>query len=208
MSVYEILSLVIGSINIVSLIFLVIQIGQAKKQKKDAHEELRRIKTVEVVYNWNSNLKKETRLAEKVVESLDSKKCAALYENNPFDVPQDIHDMICQMCSKDEITCKQCMVNPTGNYTVSGLPLTELRGNVTSYLNNLEIVAMAWRQGVVDKEEIELQFAYLYDPSKKSALSEYRKVAGGGNSYPDLALLYEKIKNNKTPIVSEKEKQN
>ncbi len=207
MSVYEFLSLVLGFANVVSLIFLAVQIRLTKKQKEDSHEELRRIKTVEIVNNWNDSLKKETRLAEKIVESLDKQKCIDLYDSRAFQVPEKTHNMICQMCSRYKTDCEDCKPDKNGNYTVDGLQLTELRGNVTSYLNSLEIVAMAWQQGIVDREEIELQFSYLYNPSKKSALSYYRQVAGGGNSYPELNQFYQKIKANNTKKSSKKSEQ-
>ena len=65
MTEYEIVSLIISGLGLISLILVIIQITISIRQSKKQHEELRRVKTVEVLYNWNNGLKKETRLAEK-----------------------------------------------------------------------------------------------------------------------------------------------
>ncbi len=210
MTLYEGISLIISGINTISIFFLIAQLYQAKKQteemtnqtqqayaqEKEMHEEQRRIKTVEVLNNWNNGIKKEVRLAEKIVGKLNQDQCTKLYDYVPFEVSKEIHDNLCQMCSKRGHKCSKCKPNRNGQYLISGTQLTELRGNVINYLNNLEIVAVAWKQAIVDKEELELQFAFLHVPGKKSALSIFREVAGGGNSYPALNDFYKQIEIN------------
>ena len=45
-------------------------------------------------------------------------------------------------------------------------------------------------KGIVDKKVIEMQYSFLYKPEKnKNALSNYREIAGGGNSYPAIIFL-------------------
>ncbi len=244
MSDYEIASVILASINTVSIFLLIAQTFISTKQSKqireqtqnmseqtqkmseqtelmnqqnkltlehakELHEEQRRIKTVEVLWNWDKGLRKETRLAEMIVEGLNEKDCMKLYEFKSFRVNKSTHNMFCQMCP-DYQECKdnkKCKPNKQGKYLISGHHLNELRRNVTSYLNNLEIVSVAWQQEIVDTEMIEAQFAFLYNEGKKSALSKYRKIAGNGNSYPTLNDFYEKIKSNNTIDLPKKHKQ-
>jgi hypothetical protein len=220
MSGYEILSLIIQGIGLLSLFLLVRQIREAKETTEEArkatetaqqaqrehNEELRRVKTIEVLANWNNSLKKESRLAEKIVETFDKEQCKQLYDYNSFSVNEKAHNMICQMCSKRNTEgCKDCKKNDNGSYEIDGIVLTELRGNVTNYLNNLEIVALAWKQAIVDKDAIVTQFSFLHTPGVKSALANYRDVAGGGNSFPALADFYEEIKKRSTTRLKNKD---
>lgn len=208
MSIYEIFSIIISFLGLASIVFLAIQVYLTKKHSKDMHEEQRRIQTMNVLRNWSKSLKKETRIAEKVVEKLSIEECKKLYNYTPFEVSSEIKKMMCQMCSSYKHDCENCKVeNKEDTYIIGGLQLTELRGNVTNYLNNLEVVAISWQQWIVDKEVLESQFAYLYTPGTKSALENYRKVAGNGKSYPALELFYEKIKKNNSPRVKEKDEQ-
>lgn len=212
MSKYELLSLIIGGLNFISLLFVFIQIRISINHSKKNHEEQRRIKTVDILNNWNHGLKRETRLAEKIVEELTQKQCKDLYNYIPFSVSEEIHSMICKICSRNQQDysqnkqeCKECMPDKNGNYLIDGLKLIELRTNVTSYLNNLEIVAVAWQQAIIDRKIIEEQFSFLYNPGNKSALETYRNVAGGGNSYKVLTEFYNQIKANNQPNIVKKD---
>ena len=216
MSQYETISITLQIIGLISLVLVVIQIMLERKHQKGLHEEQRRIQTIDVISNWNNALKHETRLSEKIVEQLDKKQCKSLYDYVPFYVDESIHKMICQMCSERSESCKDCETgkqcvactkNKKGEYLVSGIQLTELRGYVTTYLNNLEIVALSWQQAIVDEETILKQFSYLYTPGTKSALETYRSIAGNGNSYPALAAFYQKIAQSNTVTVQRKEEQ-
>lgn len=203
MSAYETISLIVSGLGLIvsllglfSLIIAIKQIKLSVKQAKEHHEEQRRIKTIEILHNWNNGLKKESRLAEKIVEKLDKDQCLKLYEYTPFTVSEDTHKMICQMCSRYQPSCTSCKANGRNEYLVDGLQLIELRGNVTNYLNNLEIVALAWQQAIVDCDAVEKQFTFLHNPGKKSALHTYRTIAGGGNSYPVTDAFYKQIMEN------------
>ena len=120
-----------------------------------------------------------------------------------------MHRMLCQMCSQNDgkTNCDRCQPDSRGMYLVEGYRLNELRGNVTKYLNNLEIMALAWQQAIVDRDAIEEQFSFLHNPGKKSALDNYRKIAGGGKSYPMTSEFYEQIKQNYSKRVKRKEEQ-
>lgn len=192
MSTYEVISLVLSGLGLASVVFLAVQILLTKKHTKEMHDEQRRIQTVNVIDLWCNAVDKETRIAEKVVEELTEDNCKKLYDYMPFQVSVNMQRNICQMCSLDKNNCNRCSES-NGYILIEGTPLVELRGLVTNYLNRLEIVAIAWQQGIVDREIIELQFGFLHNPGTKSALKNYRTIAGGGNSYPALRELYDAI---------------
>lgn len=213
MSIYEWFSLIIDLLSLLSLFFLAVQVllsvkhgKEAEKRAQEMHEEQRRVQTLGVLNNWSRSIKKETRLSEMIVEELDLKQCKQLYTYTSFNVDEKIYNNICQMCSRYKPNCTEC--SKTNNtFTVSGPQLTELRGHVTNYLNSLETVAIAWQQGIVDKKMVETQFAYLYNPGSKTALENYRKVAGNGKSFPVLAEFYNEIKKNNEINVKQKKEQ-
>lgn len=202
-------SLGVQILGVLSIIAVWIQLHQTEKIEKEHHEEQRRIRTVEVIRNWSANLKKETRLAEKIVENFDARQCKKLYNHIPFTVEDvEVYKDICQLCREKpnkQTVCKKCMTN--GKFKVENEQLIELRAQVTNYLNNLEIVALAWQQAVVDTDEIVRQFLFLDTPGTKSALATYRAIAGGGKSYPLTEKFYQEIVKQNKPIVTLKEKQ-
>lgn len=216
MSVYEIVSCLFSIINLISIVLMYFQLKALKvqeeahnKQEKEHHEEVRRENTVRIITEWNNSLKKESRLAEKIVEKLDRDQCIALYNYRDLTVDENSFRSICQLCSELSDNCQKCQCTGTNNqYHIHNIPETELRGYVTSYLNSLEIVALSWQQGIVDRAMLEQQFSYLYDNTRsKSALETYRSIAGNGNSYPVLNSFYNKIKQNASTTVKNKNTQ-
>lgn len=214
MSYYEIISCLFSIVNLISIVLMYFQLKALKvqeeahnKQEKEHHEEVRRENTVKIITEWNNSLKKESRLAEKIVEKMDKEQCRALYNYRDLTVDENAFHSICQLCSELSDSCQKCQcIN--NKYLIHNIPETELRGYVTSYLNSLEIVAISWQQGIVDREMLEKQFSYLYDNNQsKSALETYRSIAGNGNSYPVLNSFYNQIKQNASKTVQNKNPQ-
>lgn len=59
----------------------------------------------------------------------------------------------------------------------------------------LESVMTAWNLNIVDCEEIEEQFQYLYNPQKGwNALEAFREAAGGSNAYPNFEKFIKEMK--------------
>lgn len=214
LSMYEIISCVTGIVSCVisgvglcSLFLLFKQIKMVKKQNDEHYESIRRENTIKIITEWNNSLKKESRLAEKTVSQFSQEQCVRLYNYNNLCVNHTQFRSICQLCSEDSTTCTKCKKQNKG-YALDKLPETELRGYVVSYLNNLEIVAIAWQQAIVDRKMLEQQFSFLYDETKnKSALETFRKIAGNGRAYPVLKLFYEQIKTNATVDIDKKQAQ-
>jgi hypothetical protein len=166
----------------------VLQLLLEKKVEKKQHEEMRRIKTVEVMEHWSNSLKRETSFAEKIVEGFTDAQCRDLYFKKPIELDIEKGRDLCQICTeckdaKDK--CEQCI---SGNkFKLTGAPLAEFRWYVIGYLNMLESVMTAWKLKIVDTDEIENQFQYLYNPEQGwNALEPFRKAAGGEDAYPNI----------------------
>lgn len=187
--------IICSAITALSTIFIALQFYQMKKAEKKSHEEMRRIKTVEVMQNWSNSLKKETSFAEKIVKSFSEEQCRALYFGEGIKIDIDKGEKICQICPESSENCKKCKNNK--KFKLEGVQLSEFRWYVITYLNMLENVMTAWSLKIVDTDEIEQQFQYLYNPEKGwNALEAFRKAAGGKKSYPNIekfvSLLKEK----------------
>lgn len=200
MTLYEILSIILSSVSLVSVVILAIQVIVNRKHSDDIHDENRRINTIRAIDTWCASVNQETRLSEKIVQNLPAKECKHLYESESIHVDKLTLKMICKLCPSCpkglKNRCKACKLDKRiGLYTVN-VPIAELRTNVTTYLNSLEIVAIAWQESIVDREILEQQFSYLDTPGSKTALENYRSVANDGKSYPALNAFYNKIKQN------------
>ncbi len=162
------------------------------------HEEQRRQKTVDIMLEWNKSLKKETSYAEKIVEGLNKEQCRCLFEQKPFTVDKETKIKFCRICPDyDSEGCKKCSELTGDKYTIDGKQLSELRWHIITYLNMLETVLVAWKQGVVDRAIIEHEFAYLYNQSKGwDVLSGFRDAAGGKTNYPVIYEFCEKLNKN------------
>lgn len=198
----ENLETVCSVITALSTIFIAIQLFQTARAEKKHHEEMRRIKTVEVMENWSTSLKKETSFAEKIVEEFNEEQCRCLYFKEEFELDCKKGRDICQICKETagdhlQKPCNKCI---TGNkFKLAGAQLSEFRWYVVGYLNMLESVMTAWNLNIVDREEIEDQFQYLYNPERGwNALEAFRKAAGGSKAYPNIENFIQEMKNRRS----------
>lgn len=200
----ENLQIVSSVITAISTIFIAIQLFQNANAEKKHHEEMRRIKTVEVMENWSTSLKKETSFAEKIVEGFTEEQCRCLYLKEEFELDCKKGRDICQICKEtvhDDLKaqCNKCI---DGNkFKLAGAQLSEFRWYVVGYLNMLESVMTAWNLNIVDRKEIEDQFQYLYNPEKGwNALKAFRVAAGGSNAYPNIERFIQEMEERRKKI--------
>lgn len=188
-----IFQIICSVITALSTIFIALQFYQMKKAEEKNHEEMRRIKTIEVMQNWSSSLKKETSFAEKIVEGFSEEQCRALYFGEEIKIEDKKGENICQICPENSSGCSKCK---KGNkFKLNGVQLSEFRWYVITYLNMLENVMTAWNLKIVDTDEIEQQFQYLYNPEKGwNALEAFRKAAGGNKAYPNIDRFIKLLK--------------
>ena len=194
-------------ITALSTVFIALQLLLTERANKKHHEEMRRIKTVEIMENWSKSLQKETSFAERIVEGFTPEQCRALYFKEPFQLDVNKGKDICQICtetecdrSKDE--CKHCIQGD--KFKLEGAQLSEFRWYVIGYLNMLESVMTAWKLNIVDRDEIENQFQYLYNPERGwNALKPFREAAGGAEAYPNIEEFMNKLSENRTKVSRE-----
>ena len=210
MTVYEIISTVISVFALIASIVSATSICFLYKQVKidaenyDANrEENIREKTVDVIHTWTSELRKESRLVEDLIRELDESKCRKIYNFNPFCVDKTTYKKILQICFLDnyekinEDYIKDAY-KKENLYEVNGFILSELRWQITYYLNSLEVVAISWQQGLVDRNVLIDQFSFLVSNGRNS-MEKYRKIAGNGNSYPAIEAFCKEIKKQMSP---------
>lgn len=206
MTLYEIATVVIGVISLIISIISTISILLLYKQHKlevknynATREENIREKTVSVIHTWSSELKKQYRLVEDLICMLNETECEKIYSFTKFDVDKAKFKKILQICfldNSDRIDEEYIKKSKKENnqYEVNEFTLIELRWYITSYLNSLEVVAISWQQGLVDRNVLIEQFSFLVT-NGRNAMEKYRKIAGNGNSYPALEAFCKDITN-------------
>lgn len=210
MNTYEIIMIAVNIYSSLSLLLLVVQLIVSKQDTRARHDEKRREKTVDYMVKWSESLSWETAYALKVVETFNHQQCMSLYNNIPFEVDYHTKENLCPICSRYlKDTCNKCMGKSTDNqsgensdkeklYTIDAIQCAEIRWYVIKYLNHLEALLISWKEGIVDREIIEEQFCYLYDPSSgRDTLQSFRNIAGDGKSYPTIEEFCLELRNNR-----------
>ena len=175
MSTYETISIVISFVGLLSLIGLIFQLCLSRKQKKDGHDEIRRSKTVDVLFAWSNFQNKATFYAVKIVESFNLEQCISLVKTEPFEVNEKIRIQLCHLCDlafnkfNTDTVCKNCE-----RAIVEGPILYELRWQAVRYLNILESIILARSLGIVDKNTIREEFEGLCSAQNQKALEIFR----------------------------------
>ncbi len=223
MTKYEIIDILIAGYSSMSLVLLVIQLIISAKNTRSHHDEKRREKTVDYMIKWSESLSWETSYAIKIVETFNHHQCISLYKNIPFEVDYKTKESLCPICSRYlKNTCKDCLgrkkqIKPVKNthlkfkksstsikrnqskeklYIIDVTQCAEIRWYVIKYLNHLEALLISWKEGIVDREIIEEQFYYLYNPtSGRDTLQSFRNVAGDGKSYPTIEEFCLELRN-------------
>ena len=197
------------------------------KQKTDAHDEVRRTQTVNVMWTYLQSHTLHTTSSVKIVEEFSEEECRNLNEMNTLILEKTKKDMICKICQYADI-CSNCNEEDeneegkkeegkngctlmqervsknkkikTQEYSISPRVVVWLRWNIISYLNTLETVMIAKDKSIVDPETIEEQFQFLFERKHKHiehVLQNYLKIVGWG-AYPHLMLFLQSKSKNKT----------
>ena len=188
-SAYEWIVAICAIIGCFSVFAAFITICLGYKKEKDHYDSYRRLNTINFMNDWNHHLQDKVQKAEKIVRTLTDAQCRKLYKLEPVELDLNTFKNVCQMCSRNNGSCKDCIVPKKGGapekYIIQGTPVSELRGYTISYLNNLEILMLAWKLDIVEQDAISKQFKCLYNPSNdRNALKRFRDVAGDGLAYP------------------------
>jgi hypothetical protein len=210
MTAAEIWNIVVGAVTAFASLFIILELVQMKKQTKinfmqlqqmqeqtklDA-DKLKREKTVDVMIEWAKSLEKETSFAEKIVKNFSKEQCKSLYNFQDFEVTgKELCEKLCIICpDKDNVRCLKCKQNLelSNKITIEGYHIFILRWLIIKYLNSLEVIMIAWQQGIVDSDIIEQEFAFLVNDGE-GELKNFRQIAGGGASYPIIETFCDKL---------------
>jgi len=187
---------IIGSIAVIGVF---VQIWLTKKQLKTDHERSRREKSVELLIEWSKNLKEDTSLARKIVETLDDEECRNLYNQEDVKVSEKYSDSLRKILSIEKLEAKDGIV------LLSGDKVSKLRWHVMTYLNMLESILVAWQYSIVDRQIIEHQFSYLFSPEQgHEALKKFRVATGGEKSFPAIEIFTNHLEEKRRSILKEK----
>jgi len=204
MELYEVLVLLFAGISAIGDILIVVSLLQMKQQKKDAHAEARRSKTIEVLSTFNQTLSRYATAAGRVVEEFTLDQCKCLNNMETLILEKQKMEQICKICEfaaecsgNGGEKSKQPYCNPIAttkratdgtvvneHYEINPRVVVWLRGNTVSFLNTLEIIMLAKDIGIVEAERIDEEFRFLVEKADyvlKNYLSH-----GGGIHWPHL----------------------
>lgn len=157
---------------------------------------------VELIAKWATSIKQSSMLARKFVEELSPRDCISLYMLEEDLTVDAKHRKIIEGCVADiEINQKDLeeikdqegkVIKLRLSYKVVG----HISWLVTSYLNILESIMIAWANGLADPKIIEDEFKYLISKEKGYyALKNYRIACGDTDTYPAIHKFASKVEN-------------
>lgn len=173
----------------------------------------RRVNATNILHQWSVNLTKEETIAKRIVEQFSEEKARALFnESDTIQVTKEQYSKLkvildkscnninslnnkkfsCNKHKKKKNRCKDCVNKNL--HTLKKEEIILLRWYITHYLNNLETVLLFCKNGCADIDAFEEQFRYQYNTRDGvMALSKYRDVAGGIDSYPAITWFCERL---------------
>ena len=157
-------------------------------QVKADHDKSRREYSARLIWDWTTNIRKNTKATTKLINLLDKTECAAIFNQNAFKLDCQHEPLLRAVLSGTELTFK---TTENGSIVIDEAISSYMRSMVTNYLNLLESVFVAWHHNVGDKDIIDEQFRFMISPEGNTIfLKDYLVAAGGTKNYP---MIYEYI---------------
>lgn len=195
------ISTIIGSLAIIGIF---IQVLLAYRQLKADHERSRREKSVEMLLEWNKQLKEDSSLARKIAESLNEEQSRKLFNQEIVEIDSKFKPSLMKLFG---ITDEKLLDENNSKVKLDEGQVSKLRWHLITYLNSLESILVAWQYSIVDREIIEHQFSYLISPEKgHSALKYFRTATGGEKTYPAIELFSRHLDEEHKSILKNKTK--
>lgn len=164
------------------------------------HDRSRRIASLNILQFWTNTLNQKSSIARNLVESFSNSQCQDLNNQRSFNVDSNKNDLLIEYFGKGNVDIKNNII--TLNEGQSSI----LRWEIISYLNQLETVMVAWRHNIADRDILEEEFNYLYNPQKGHSLIENFRTATGIDSYPGIKEFIENLKDKSSKNSKGKEK--
>jgi len=153
------------------------------------HEHRRRKVLLDLMQFWVNAISKDSPIGPIVafVDQLDQASCEKIQRGEQFEVA-DIHfDVAQEVAEQLGLTLSK----EGTSFSVPRVMSQLLNSKLTLGLNALEVVATAWRTGVVDREMLIEEFIVLFKPrGDKKFLFHFREALG---LYPSIRLLEQEI---------------
>lgn len=185
------LSSIASLISSIGIIFLLLQFRLSNKQFKSDHDRTRRLKTIEIMMEFEKSSEPEISAADRLITSLSIEQCRKIITNQPVSLDKEKRPLV-EACLDEYLTRG---IQENSNTIVLDVKIiTRIRHLIVSYLNMLEIVCVSWQQAIVDRDIIEYQFQFLYRPKEGyKAQEDFRESIGGCKVYPAIEQFLEKL---------------
>lgn len=164
----------------------------ARQTFESDHERSRRQNAADLILQWSTNLKRETSLARKLVETLGREETESLYDEKPFEMDEKYLSIVADCLGNSE---ESELVTNNGKIKLTVKQSAHMNWLVVSYLNSLESVLVYWQHGIADVDMIKAEFRYLVNPDKeKYILHNYRTAKEGVDNYPAIRAFVDMLK--------------
>ncbi len=183
------------------------EFSHLKNQVDGLEEEIRLLRTskkykreklaVELISKWATSLDISVSSTHKVVEHLGNTACDAIDEMRPLIISRDHRPD-----DRKNEKLLRISIGKTLNISNGQISLDEdssaiMRWHITTYLNLLESIMVAWQRGLAQPEIIEEEFRFLHSESgNRFVLSVYRDqliAKRGFDPYPAIGDFERKV---------------
>jgi hypothetical protein len=169
-------------VSAISEVVIAVGLGLTFWQFRADHARSRRERAVALVGEWAQCVLQRASSARKFTERLTNEQTLALWNQESFKIDEKLFGLV-------DSALERTAPSPVGGLiTLSEEQSAEIRWQVVSYLNKLEVVLAAWRHNVADREMLAEQFHFLVSPKENQYILErFREVSGQANTYPSIA---------------------
>ncbi|HXL69286.1 MAG TPA: hypothetical protein VN930_11065 [Xanthobacteraceae bacterium] len=194
-------------IFLLSMIAAVVTILYARAQLLADHERSRRQYAIEMCIKWSNFTAPETSSVTRLIETLDDTQCTAIVNLTKLEIEAKHKDHLINILElrfpEIERQLGGMLDKSKKEYIIDGRYLLYIRYIAVRYLNMIESILVSWSSGVADKQVIEREFSFLYDPTRaRSAMARFREKLGAG-SHPALDKFLEVLKERSKPAVED-----
>ncbi|MEO2153263.1 MAG: hypothetical protein ABGX24_02455 [Aquificota bacterium] len=160
-------NLIINTIYFFTLLALLWQVWEIRKQRKVDIERRNRETTVNVLSTWLRTFERKAILARHILSIIDEDQIRNVYEFKEVKLPKDekkknkvLNLLYALLVKKERIEEIQ------KSDKIPAYISAYLRSLMTEYLNTLEIILLAWDQNIIDENTFKKEFSYLIQDNK------------------------------------------
>jgi hypothetical protein len=185
-------NLIMNIIYLFTLLAILWQAWEIRKQRKVDIERRNRETTVNILSTWLRTFERKAILARHILSLMDEEQIKNVYEFKEVKLPKveekknKVLNLLYALLVKEErikeIKDKEKIPAYISSY---------LRSLMTEYLNTLEIILLAWDQNIIDENTFKAEFSYLIQDNQ-CILENILKV-WGKNNYPIITKFCQRL---------------